>query len=175
MLPRIETAADNFTERYHEYSENMEGSDSPVGQSLNSAIYDISLSYRNSVSANGASDAKHAYNPFGYVSAVDDKMAKRASLPVTHSSFQSNDNSQDRRLVSLDPFSTTSQRSTNDASQGPNLVEDTKRMTISNFNNFTGFPSTTPKSSGISGYMAKKQKFYSPQEGNCLQIDGTCN
>jgi hypothetical protein len=50
----------------------------------------------------------------------------------------------------------------------------TKRMTISNFNNFNGLPSSVSQNNKMNSYRAEKKTFYSPHSGNCLKIDGTC-
>jgi hypothetical protein len=95
-------------------------------------------------------------------------------MPVTSTTPQINGNVHyDRQNVTLDPFSKTSKVS--ESSNNVNSVDVTKRMTISNFNNFSGIQSSVSPSHQITGYMAKKVPFYSPHSGNCLRIDGTCN
>lgn len=103
----------------------------------------------------------------------EDLKAKRASLPATSISYQSNGISPyNRKDVTLDPFSKNSTFS--ESPTNVNSVDMTKRMTISNFNNFNGLPSSVSQNNKMNSYRAEKKTFYSPHSGNCLKIDGTC-
>lgn len=178
-LSNIESVADNYNEKVHGYTTYIEDYEVPVDNSFNRTAQVMFTTNNNNSSFNAIpveSSSKHTYNPFGHASSnkMHDKNSKRSSLPVTAHSIQPNDQIQhDRRAINLDPFSKTSQ-GIEDSSTGPIIVEGVKRMTISNFNNFSGISSATSQPRSMTGYMAEKVTFYTPHAENCLRIDGTC-
>ena len=171
-LGNIDSGVDNFNERYHEYT-NFEEQELPISEP-NPAISTTSAFVPSIQNLPAQADTNHPYNPFSSSTVNSSEIqrgssSKRSSLPAAFS--QANGSmSQNRQPVNLDPFSMTS----NKLSQDSNLAEKTKRMTISNFDNFGKVGSIETKTHMLTGYMAKKETFHSPQTDNCLRIDGTC-